>query len=189
MPTKRKPEDELTPEELPEIGLHEGDRPISTDAYLDEDGICFFPGPDADMPSALRIAPPIEFLNFVKEVLVLDNSTEEGFKQIPYTYPNPAPENVLGLNLNRGAIDMLQKKYNGRAFLLQAPNETGQWMTLDEWTAEFKTDGLDVLSRMRWEWFTKGGGVGTPGQRVTGPGQKGITKTADMSRFKKIGKY
>lgn len=167
--------------------IDEGDRPIITDDMF-EDGICFFPGPDADMPSALRIGPPVEFLNFVKDVLVLDNSTEEGFKRVPYTYPNQPPENVLGLNLNRGAINMLQKKYVGRAFLLQAPNKTGQWMTLEEWTEVFETDGLDILARMRWEWFTKGGGVGTPGQRVTGLGQHGIARPG-KKEFKRLGKY
>ena len=186
---KPKPYDELTPEELPEEGLYEGDRPISTDAYLDEDGICFFPGPEADMPSAVRVAAPVNFLAFVKGLVVLDNSTEQGYKTIPYTFPGkPDRDDVLGLVLNKGAIAMLQEKYNGRAFLLQAPNKTKQWMTLDEWKAEFKTDGLDVLARMRWEWFTKGGGVGTPGQQVTGKGQHGIPSTG-KKEFKKLGKY
>ena len=63
------------------------------------------------------------------------------------------------------------------------------WMTLAEWNSEFKTDGLEVLARMRWEWFTKGGGVGTPGQRVTGAHQTGHAQPTDPSKFKKLGKW
>ena len=152
-----KPEDELTEEELPEIGLHEGDRPISTDAYLDEDGICFFPGPEAQMPSQLRIAAPVDFIAFVKALVVLDNASEKGWKEIPYTYPEkPDRGDVLGLVLNKGAIEMLQSKYAGKAFLLKEPNGD-DWLTLAEWNSKFNTDGLEVLARMRWEWFTKGG--------------------------------
>lgn len=182
-----KPEDELTPEELPEQGLHEGDRPIvTTDMF--EDGICFFPGPEADMPSAVRIAAPVDFIAFIKALVVLDNTSEKGWKEIPYTYPEkPDRADILGLVLNKGAIEMLQTKYNGRAFLLQAPNKTGQWLTLAEWNGEFKTDGLDVLSRMRWEWFTKGGGVGTPGQQVTGTHQQGQAKADPEKKYVKIG--
>ncbi|NLH78261.1 MAG: hypothetical protein GX465_14615 [Acidobacteria bacterium] len=183
-----KPEDELTEEELPEVGLHEGDRPISTDAYLDEDGICFFPGPEAQMPTQVRIAAPVNFLAFIKALVVLDNTSEQGYKTIPYTYPEkPNREDVLGLVLNKGAIEMLQSKHNGKAFLLQAPNKTGQWLTLAEWNAEFNTDGLEVLARMRWEWWTKGGGVGTPGQRVTATGQVGHATQTDSSKFVKLG--
>lgn len=183
------PEEEDTPEMAgdTEIALNEGDRPISTDAYLDEDGICFFPGPEADMPSALRIAAPINFLKFVKAAVVLDNDSEEGFKTVKWAYPDPSPGGVIGLVLNRGAIAKLQEAYNGRAFLLQAPNKTGQWLTLAEWNSEFKTDGLDVLSRMRWEWFTKGGGVGTPGQQVTGTHQKGQPKVDPGKKFLNLG--
>ena len=180
--------DELTEDELPEEGLEEGDRPISTDAYLDEDGICFFPGPEAEMPSALLIAAPVDFIAFVKALVVLDNISEQGWKTVPYTYPEkPDRNDVLGLVLNKGAIEMLQSKYNGRAFLLQAPNKTGQWMTLAEWNSEFRTDGLEVLARMRWEWWTKGGGVGTPGQRVTGTHQTGQAQQGDPGRFVKLG--
>lgn len=182
-----KPEDELTEEELPEIGLHEGDRHISTDAYLDEDGICFFPGPEAQMPSQLRIAAPVNFLAFIKALVVLDNESEQGYKTIPYTYPEkPDRDDVLGLVLNKGAIEMLQSKYAGKAFLLKEPNGD-DWLTLAEWNSKFNTDGLEVLARMRWEWFTKGGGVGTPGQRVTATGQVGHATQTDSSKFVKLG--
>ena len=68
-----KPEDELTPEELPEIGLHEEDRPIVTEDMF-EAGICFFPGPEAQMPTQVRIAAPVNFLAFIKALVVLDNT-------------------------------------------------------------------------------------------------------------------
>lgn len=182
-----KPEDELTEEELPEIGLHEGDRPISTDAYLDEDGICFFPGPEAQMPTQVRIAAPVNFLAFIKALVVLDNESEQGYKTIPYTYPEkPDRGDVLGLVLNKGAIEMLQSKYAGKAFLLKEPNGDN-WMTLAEWNAKFNTDGLEVLARMRWEWWTKGGGVSTPGQRVTGTHQQGQAKADPEKKYVKIG--
>lgn len=182
-----KPEDELTEEELPEVGLHEGDRPISTDAYLDEDGICFFPGPEAQMPTQVRIAAPVNFLAFIKALVVLDNESEQGYKTIPYTYPEkPDRDDVLGLVLNKGAIEMLQSKYAGKAFLLKEPNGD-DWLTLAEWNSKFNTDGLEVLARMRWEWFTKGGGVGTPGQRVTATGQVGHATQTDSSKFVKLG--
>jgi len=117
-----KPEDELTPEELPEIGLHEEDRPIVTEDMF-EAGICFFPGPEAQMPTQVRIAAPVNFLAFIKALVVLDNTSEQGYKTIPYTYPEkPDRSDVLGLVLNKGAIEMLQSKYNGKAFLLKEPN-------------------------------------------------------------------
>ncbi len=181
-----KPEDELTPEELPEIGLHEEDRPIVTEDMF-EAGICFFPGPEAQMPTQVRIAAPVNFLAFIKALVVLDNTSEQGYKTIPYTYPEkPDRGDVLGLVLNKGAIEMLQSKYNGKAFLLKEPNGDN-WMTLAEWNAKFNTDGLEVLARMRWEWFTKGGGVGTPGQRVTATGQVGHATQTDSSKFVKLG--
>ena len=181
-----KPEDELTPEELPEIGLHEEDRPIVTDDMFEE-GICFFPGPEAEMPTQVRIAAPVNFLAFVKGLVVLDNESEQGWETVPYNYPDkPARADVLGLVLNKGAIEMLQSKYNGKAFLLKEPNGD-DWLTLAEWNAKFQTDGLEVLARMRWEWWTKGGGVGTPGQRVTGTHQTGQAQQGDPGRFVKLG--
>jgi len=181
-----KPEDELTPEELPEIGLHEEDRPIVTEDMF-EAGICFFPGPEAQMPTQVRIAAPVNFLAFIKALVVLDNTSEQGYKTIPYTYPEkPDRGDVLGLVLNKGAIEMLQSKYAGKAFLLKEPNGDN-WMTLAEWNAKFNTDGLEVLARMRWEWWTKGGGVGTPGQRVTATGQVGHATQTDSSKFVKLG--
>lgn len=177
---------ELLPDELPEIGLEEGDRPIVTDNMFEE-GICFFPGPEAEMPSQLRIAAPVDFIAFIRALVVLDNTSEQGWKTVTYTYPEkPDRADVLGLVLNKGAIEMLQSKYNGKAFLLKEPNGDN-WMTLAEWNAKFNTDGLEVLARMRWEWFTKGGGVGTPGQRVTATGQVGHATQTDSSKFVKLG--
>ena len=177
---------ELLPDELPEIGLEEGDRPIVTDNMFEE-GICFFPGPEAEMPSQLRIAAPVDFIAFIRALVVLDNTSEQGWKTVTYTYPEkPDRADVLGLVLNKGAIEMLQSKYNGKAFLLKEPNGDN-WMTLAEWNAKFNTDGLEVLARMRWEWWTKGGGVGTPGQRVTATGQVGHATQTDSSKFVKLG--
>ena len=103
-------------------------------------------------------------------------------------WAEPTVKTLLNRLLNKGAIELLQSKYNGKAFLLRSPNGN-DWMTLAEWNAEFKTDGLEVLARMRWEWHTKGGGVGTPGQRVAGAGQVGHAKQTDPSKFKKLGKW
>ena len=156
--------------------------------WLDENGICFFPGPDAEMPSALKIAAPVNFLAFAKGLVVIDNVSEQGYKTVPYTYPDkPEGQEVLGLVLNKGAIETLQSKYNGKAFLLKEPNGD-DWMTLAEWNAKFNTDGLEVLARMRWEWFAKGGGVGTPGQQVTAHGQKGHSRPSTTEPIKIGGK-
>lgn len=156
--------------------------------WLDEDGICFFPGPDAEMPSGLKIAAPVNFLAFAKGLVVIDNVSEQGYKTVPYTYPDkPKGLEVLGLVLNKGAIETLQSKYNGKAFLLKEPNGD-DWMTLAEWNAKFNTDGLEVLARMRWEWFAKGGGVGTPGQQVTAHGQKGHSRPSTTEPIKIGGK-
>lgn len=156
--------------------------------WLDEDGICFFPGPEAEMPSALKIATSVNFLAFAKGLVVIDNVSEQGYKTVPYTYPDkPEGQEVLGLVLNKGAIETLQSKYNGKAFLLKEPNGD-DWMTLADWNAKFNTDGLEVLARMRWEWFAKGGGVGTPGQQVTAHGQKGHSKPSTTEPIKIGGK-
>lgn len=156
--------------------------------WLDEDGICFFPGPEAEMPSALMTAAGVNFLAFAKGLVVIDNVSEQGYKTVPYTYPDkPEGQEVLGLVLNKGAIETLQSKYNGKAFLLKEPNGD-DWMTLAEWNAKFNTDGLEVLARMRWEWFAKGGGVGTPGQQVTAHGQKGHSRPSTTEPIKIGGK-
>ena len=177
---------ELLPDELPEIGLEEGDRPIVTDNMFEE-GICFFPGPEAEMPSQLRIAAPVDFIAFIRALVVLDNTSEQGWKTVTYTYPEkPDRADVLGLVLTKVAIETLHSKYNGKAFITKEPNGDN-WMTLAEWNAKFNTDGLEVLARMRWEWFTKGGGVGTPGQRVTATGQVGHATQTDSSKFVKLG--
>lgn len=183
-------EDGNIPVDDNERPIDEGDRPVSDDAYLDQDGICYFPGPEADMPSAVRIAAPVNFLAFVKGMVVIDNESEQGYKTIPYAFPEkPQREDVIGLVLNKAAIELLQSKYNGRAFLLQAPNKTKIWLTVAEWNAEFKSDGLEVLARMRWEWYMTGGGVGTPGQQVTGAHQVGHAQPTDPSKYKKLGKW
>ena len=185
-----KSPDELTEDELPEIGLNEGDRPIVTDDMFEE-GICFFPGPEAEMPSAVRIAAPINLLKFVKAAIVIDSASEEGFKTILWTYPNKPdfnPKDVLGLVLNLKAIAKVQEIYNGKGFLLREPNGNS-WMTLGDWNTAHNTDGLSVLARMRWEWYMTGGGVGTPGQQVTGKGQVGHAQPTDPTKFKKLGKY
>jgi hypothetical protein len=139
--------------------INEGDRPIVTEDMF-EDGICFFPGPEAEMPSEVRIATPVNFLKFIKAAIVLDNDSDDGFKQVKWTYPEKPPEDVLGLVLNMKAVAKVQEIYNGKGFLLKEPNGSG-WTTLGEWNSRYNTDGLSVLARMRWHWYTKGGGVTT----------------------------
>jgi len=185
MPAKRKPEDELTEEELPEAGLHEGDRPISTDAYLDEDSICFFPGPDAKLPSQTYIASGVGVLDLIKS-LVIKNPEGPGIKTVDWRPGQPIPEKVMGIVPDQEMVDYIQTTNNGRGILLRDPNGN-IWKTLAEWEAEFKTNGLGLLARMRLDWFTTGGGVGTPGQRVTGPGQHGIARPDPEKKFVQIG--
>lgn len=166
--------------------IDEGDRPISEDNYLDQDGICFFPGPDAKLPSQTYIASGVGVLDLIKS-MVIKNPDGAGIKIVDWRPGQPIPEKVMGIVVDQEMVDYIQNTNNGRGILLRDPN-SNSWKTLDEWEAEFKTNGMGLLARMRLDWFETGGGVGTPGQRVTGKGQRGIP-TTDKKEFKKLGKY
>jgi len=176
---------ELLPEELPEIGLDEGDRPISTDAYLDEGGICYFGGPEAKLPSDVHIVAGIGVLDFIKD-LIIKNPDGPGIKTVSWKPSDPIPEKVIGAVVDLEILDIIQKANAGRGVLLKDPNGL-KWMTLDEWNTLFGTDGLAQVIKMRLYWKKEGGGVGTPGQQVTGTHQHGQAKADHEKKYVKLG--
>lgn len=149
------------------------------EGWLDEDGICFFTGEDAKMPTGTHIAVGVDLLTFVKSLIVIDNDKEEGMSNVKWSPGMPVPPGVLGVILNSAAIEMLQKNYSGRAFMLRGSNENA-WMTLDDWKKAYNTDGLAILVTMRLSYLKTGGGVKTPGQQVTAQGQKGHSKSSTI---------
>lgn len=182
--TRKKRPDEYTPDELPEIGLNEGDRPISTDDYLDVDGICVFPSKVDRYPSGITIASPFLGVSDLIKAVYVD--TEDGPKQVTYTEAMEMSRKARETNANvpfiaivkdLKTIEMLQDVYNGKGVMLSRPNDPTTEMTLSQWEDMFKTDGIMVIAMMRLFWKVYGGGV-----RVTKPDTKLDVK------FTKLGK-
>jgi hypothetical protein len=165
--------------------INEEDRPISEDAYLDTDGICYFGGPEAKLPSDVHIVAGIGVLDFIKD-LIIKNPDGAGIKTVFWKPSDPIPEKVIGAAVDLEILDIIQKANAGRGVLLKDPNGL-RWMTLDEWNTLFGTDGLAQAIKMRLYW-QQGGGVGTPGQRVTGYHQVGHARKSGKE-YKKLGKW
>lgn len=154
--------------ESPEEGLTENDRQVNTDNYLNEDGICFFPGEDAKKPSKIYIASP--FIGFTDLILSLVvKNPEGGIKTVPYSAANT--NKVLGIIKDQPVIDLLQESNNGRGILFAHPNDPKAFMTIEEWTDMFKTDPVALVCMMRLYWKSHGGGV-----QVSRPDTKADTK-------------
>ena len=169
---------DLLPEEKPENGLTEDERPISEDNYLDIDGICCFPDEVNAKPSQLRIiAPQIGFSDLIKSLVV---DTENGPKEIPFsTWKN---EKVLGFVKDQLTIDFLQTTYNGRGILVASPENPKALLTLQEWQDKYKTDALALVLLMRLWWKSTGGGV-----QVGKPDTKADTKYTVLGKGGRTG--
>ena len=203
MPAKRKSEDELTPEELPEIGLHEGDRPIQTYDYLGstEEGkaVCMFPAIVDAVPSGIQFPsyPDLDVIDLIQE-LIIKNPSGPGLITVPFNSivdeGKPLPKKILGAVVDGDIIKQMlgtnpdgSANTNGRGILLTGSNDL-TLLTMAEWTAAHGSDGLAAKMRARLSYLSTGGGVSTPSQQVTGPGQKGIARKG-KKEFKKLGKY
>ncbi len=152
--------------------------------YLSIDGICFFGGPESKLPSDVHIVAGIGVLDFVKD-LIIKNPEGPGIKTLGWQPSDPIPEKVIGATVDMEILEEIQKANAGRGVLLKAPN-INTWMTLDEWNDIFATDGLAQAIKMRLYW-QQGGGVGTPGQRITGYHQIGHARKSTRE-FKRLGK-
>ena len=157
----------------------------SDEDYLSIDGICFFGGPESKLPSDVHIVAGIGVLDFVKD-LIIKNPDGPGIKTVGWQPSDPIPEKIIGATVDMEILDVIQEANNGRGVLLKAPN-INAWMTLDEWNDIFATDGLGQAIKMRLYWQQGGGGVGTPGQRITGYRQRGQARKS-TKEFKKLGR-
>lgn len=127
----------------------------------------------------------IGVLDFVKD-LIIKNPDGPGIKTLGWQPSDPIPEKVIGATVDMEILDVIQTANAGRGVLLKAPN-INTWMTLAEWNDVFSTDGLAQAIKMRLYWQQGGGGVGTPGQRVTGYHQIGHARKS-AKEFKRLGK-
>jgi hypothetical protein len=127
----------------------------------------------------------IGVLDFVKD-LIIKNPDGPGIKTLGWQPSDPIPEKVIGATVDMEILDVIQTANTGRGVLLKAPN-INTWMTLDEWNDVFATDGLAQAIKMRLYWQQGGGGVGTPGQRVTGYHHMGHARKS-AKEFKRLGK-
>lgn len=169
---------DLLPEEKPEIGLTEDDRPISEDNYLDIEGICCFPPDVENKPSQIRIASPfIGFTDLIKSLVV---DTENGPKEVPLVAG--VKEKVIGFVKDQLTIDFLQKTYAGRGILVASPENPKALMTLQEWETKYGTDAISLVLMMRLWWKTTGGGV-----QVGKPDTKADTKYTVLGKGGRTG--
>lgn len=118
--------------------------------------------------------------------LIIKNPDGPGIKTLGWQPSDPIPEKVIGATVDMEILDVIQTANAGRGVLLKAPN-INTWMTLAEWNDVFSTDGLAQAIKMRLYWQQGGGGVGTPGQRVTGYHQIGHARKS-AKEFKRLGK-
>lgn len=195
--------DELMPEELPEIGLYEGDRPIQTYDYLGstEEGkaICMFPMNAERIPSRIIFKMPgLEVTDLIQE-LIIKNPSGKGLATSPYNSiaddDKPLPKKIFGVVIDDIIIkQMLGTKEDGSAntdndgIQLAASNDLTP-LTLAQWTDKFHSDGLATVIMARLFNRSRGGGVETPGQQVTGTHQKGQPRSLKDKIIKKLGKW
>jgi hypothetical protein len=127
----------------------------NNDDYLSD--LCEFGGPEAVLPTQIYIAAGVGILDLIK-ALVIKNPTGAGILSVPWEPTQPIPEKVIGIIADMDTVNYIQSKNNGRGILLKSPN-IDTWMTLDEWGAQFNTNGLGLIARMRLDWNKTGGGV------------------------------
>lgn len=120
-------------------------------------GLCYFPGPEALLPTQVHIASGVGVLDLIKD-LVIKNPEGAGIKTVGWNPTQPIPEKVLGIVVDQEMIDYLQESNNGRGILLKEAN-ADNWMTLKEWEDKFQTNGLALIARMRLDWNKTGGGI------------------------------
>lgn len=159
--------------------------------WLDEDGICIFPGPSAKLPSEIRIASPdIGVLDLLTGLLV-KNPQGPGIITVPYNSianeKDPLPAKIFGVVVDAEIIKTMMAQ-DPDFILLKDPNDM-TWMNLDAWYAKFSTNGLALIARMRLFWKVKGGGVSTPGQQVTDTHHPGRPQNDPDKKFTRVGGY
>ena len=118
--------------------------------------------------------------------LIIKNPDGPGIKTVGWQPSDPIPEKIIGATVDMEIVEDIQKANDGRGILLKSPN-IDTWMTPSEWNDIFATDGLGQAIKMRLYRLREGGGVGTPGQRITGYRQRGQARKA-AKEFKKLGK-
>jgi hypothetical protein len=145
--------------------------------YLEEGfELCRFGGKEKDQPTGLNSRLAIE--KYVAALILVDNDNlETGEKIVKWKSGEPIPEDVIGVVLNKKAL--LREKVT-----LTDSNEGA--VTPEEWEALHKTDGLALWALNKMSYLQTGGGVKTPGQQVTAPGQVGHAKAPTMP-VKKLG--
>lgn len=148
--------------------------------WLDEDGICFFPGPEARLPSDLRIASPdIGILDLITGLLI-KNPSGAGIVTVQYNSikneKDPLPSKIFGVVIDSKLVKQMMAEDPDWISLKDPNNLT--WMNLDQWHEKFGTNGLALIAKMRLFWNAHGGGVVI--KKPQGTSEK---------VFKKLGKY
>lgn len=149
--------------------------------WLEEDGICFFPGPEARLPTDVRISSPdIGVLDLISG-LVIKNPEGPGIITIAYNSikneKDPLPAKIFGVVVDADVIKAMRSE-DPDFILLKSPNGN-KWINLDQWFEEFGTNGFALIAKMRLFWNKYGGGVQT-GRSLKDKSEK---------KFKKLGVY
>lgn len=139
--------------------------------------LCRFGGKEKDQPTGLNSRLAIE--KYIAALILIDNDNlETGEKIVKWRAGETIPEDVIGVVLNKKAL--LRE-----GVTLTDSNEGA--VTPEEWEALHKTDGLSLWALNKMSYLQTGGGVKTPGQQVTAPGQVGHAKKSTVP-VKKLGR-
>lgn len=170
-----------------------GTKNIFTATYGDDLGCIPFEGPEARLPSGVYIVAGGDILDLICGLVV--NKPGPGIEIVPWDASKTIPEFVIGIQIDQEAVDYIQTVNGGRGILLRTAN-AGPWRTLVEWEAEFGTNGLALIAKMRLSWNKTGGSVqvhkpkgrvyGLDAYKLEGSGQ-GRTHTGRP--VVKLGKY
>jgi hypothetical protein len=141
--------------------MSENESEIEPVGWLEEDGICFFPGPSARLPSEIRISSPdIGVLDLITG-LVIKNPKGPGVITVPYNSieneKDPLPAKIFGVVVDADIIKTMLAE-DPDFIALKDPNGL-TWINLDQWYQKFGTNGLALIAKMRLFWNKHGGGV------------------------------
>jgi len=121
-------------------------------------GICHFSGPEADLPVGGHSKIPNWYPEKVaRSWVVMDAESEEGIKEKKTAELTPE-DIIIGVRLNPKTLAAILATYGPKFYLIREANGDA-WMTLDQWQARFKTNGLGLVAMRGMRRKLSGGGI------------------------------
>ena len=122
------------------------------------DGLCDYSGPGADLPVGGYSKIPGWFPEKIAKTWTVEApETDEGFAE-KKTSELKAEDIIIGVTLNPNTLAKIVEMYGRDFYQIREANGTAL-MTLDQWQAQFGSNGLGLVAIRNMRRKLNGGGV------------------------------